>query len=109
MPFGYRGPASEAGNRRSEMWGICWAVNATTSTAGSSLYTVRKLKKSRPAAPMIRIRLTRSSPFAHRDVGAPAVAREDLPRPRDLLLLVDQQLLPLRQPPDRPGDGEQHR
>ena len=33
----------------------------------------------------------------------------DLPGPRDLLLLVEEHLLPLRQPPRRPRDREQHR
>ena len=33
----------------------------------------------------------------------------DLPRPRDLLLGVEQHLFPLRHPADRARDGEQHR
>src|SRR3972149_1840718 len=54
MPAGYSGPAREAGNFRLSMPGIWGAVNARTRTLGSSLNTTRKLKKSRPAAPMIR-------------------------------------------------------
>src|SRR5580765_7506313 len=38
------------------MKGIWVAVNATTSVSASSRYTVLKLWKSRPAAPMIRTR-----------------------------------------------------
>src|SRR5207247_3297660 len=54
IPSGYEGPARDAGNLRDSMPGICVAVNAWTRTAGSSLNRTRKLKKSRPAAPMIR-------------------------------------------------------
>src|SRR3989338_969170 len=43
------------------MCGICCAVNATTSTDGSPLYTVRKLKKSRPAAPSMMTRFMPAS------------------------------------------------
>ncbi len=43
IPSGYRGPASDAGYRRSTMPGIWARVNVTTSTAGSSRYTTLKL------------------------------------------------------------------
>src|SRR6266511_249950 len=39
------------------MFGICVAVNATTSYSGRSRYTKLKLGKSRPAAPAIRTRV----------------------------------------------------
>ena len=39
------------------MFGICVAVNATTRLRGSSRNTVLKLWKSRPAAPMMMIRV----------------------------------------------------
>src|SRR5687768_4845330 len=43
------------------------------------------------------------------DVLALAVAGVDLARARDLLLLIEQHLFPLRQPTDGARDGEQHR
>src|SRR2546423_652203 len=56
IPSGYRSPARAAGYVRFSMKGIWVAVKATTSTSGSSRYTVLKLWKSRPAAPMMSTR-----------------------------------------------------
>src|ERR687892_917280 len=47
---------------RPSMPGICVAVKATTSLAGSSRYRTLKLWKSRPAAPMIRTLLLLPDP-----------------------------------------------
>src|SRR2546422_5889389 len=43
------------------------------------------------------------------DVGPLVVAQIDLPRARDLLLRIQQHLFPLRDPPRRPRNSEQHR
>src|SRR5205823_1864061 len=48
------------------MNGICVAVNATTSTSGSSRYTTLKLWKSLPAAPMISTRFVIHRAFRFR-------------------------------------------
>src|SRR6058998_3789547 len=69
MPSGYRGPASSAGYLRSPMKGICVAVKATTSVAGSSRYTTLKLWKSLPAAPMMSTRLVIPSLSPSRQCG----------------------------------------
>src|SRR4051812_40257687 len=45
------------------MNGICVAVNATTLLSGWPRYATLKLWKSRPAAPMIRIRRGMRGPF----------------------------------------------
>src|SRR3989304_7095588 len=55
-----------------------------------------------------RLSTFRISPGNGNDL-APPRPNVDLPRPRDLLLRVLDHLPPLRQPPRRAGDGEQHR
>jgi len=55
IPFGYCFPANFAGYFRPAMSGICVAVNATTWNAELLRYTMLKLWKSRPAAPIMMV------------------------------------------------------
>src|SRR3954464_11326200 len=84
-----------------ERWGAArclegaWLQNTTMPPAPAS-----RAARSRGARPAL--------PLVDRDVIARALARVDLARPRDLLLLVLDHLQPLGDPAARSRDREQH-
>src|SRR4051812_9670609 len=67
------------------------------------------MRKVRPVEQIGRDRLERFSPFCEPTTeGTLRWPDVDLPRSRDLLLLVEQHFLPLRQPTGHSRDGEQN-